>query len=528
MNKLKALIQIEIQSILNTTNFVGSRFKKQQKLGLLMLLFPAIIIVYIFVTYASVIFSTFPYELGYLGLLVLLLLAFLVVTYLAFYSAYGHLFGLKDFDFLMSLPINGRQMFLSKIISFVLMSYFYTFCALVPIFTIYLSVYSFDGMVMVQALIISLSFPFIPIVIASIFSLLISLVGNRSRHKGVLKLVISILSVVGLMIGMGYLNTFLLGESFDLMVINERFRQFTPNIYYSVMAIKNQNLSLQFGITMILLVLFAIFVFLFSKLFIQINRTLSIGYKKQNYTYQKQKRSSVMLALFKRECSRYLTNVSYVINTGLGSFTSLFGTIYLLFNQSVIEVAMLQFEVVDMVPVICAVVFVMTGLLGTTACSISLEGKKLWILKSSPIAIKDIFLAKILLSIIVSLPVPLISIFIVQLIFKLSLLYFPLFVVIGTIMALFTSQLGLMMNLCFPKLDWEREIYVVKNSMSVFLTTMVSGGLILVVIFMGSRMMDTAWIMEYIYGVVAIFAVFNAMLYLWLKHVGVKKFRKLA
>ena len=44
------------------------------------------------------------------------------------------------------------------------------------------------------------------------------------------------------------------------------------------------------------------------------------------------------------------------------------------------------------------------GLTCTTGSSISIEGKNLWILKSSPLEVKDIFISKIAVNIILLVP----------------------------------------------------------------------------------------------------------------------------
>ncbi|MFR5348272.1 putative ABC transporter permease subunit, partial [Romboutsia timonensis] len=58
---------------------------------------------------------------------------------------------------------------------------------------------------------------------------------------------------------------------------------------------------------------------------------------------------------------------------------------------------------------VAAMFGVMSGMASTTPSSISIEGKNLWILKSLPIDIRDIFKAKVSMSLILSIPAIVIS-----------------------------------------------------------------------------------------------------------------------
>ena len=105
----------------------------------------------------------------------------------------------------------------------------------------------------------------------------------------------------------------------------------------------------------------------------------------------------------------------------------------------------------------------------TTASSISIEGKKIWILKAHPISYKDVFKAKIKVNFMVNLfPAVLTSIFL-SLALK-NFWYIPLLLAISLLLVLLSSIIGLIANLLFPKLSWESEVEPVKQGISVLLT----------------------------------------------------------
>ena len=527
MNKLITLIKIEIQNILATTNVVSPRFKKGRGIGLLTTLLPAGLICYMFTTYAFAFFGTLPYELRGIGLLILMLLVFVVTTSFLLYSAYGHLFGFSDYDFLMSLPINESQIFLSKTLAFVFIGYFYTLSAFIPIYIIYMMFYPIDILTIIQILLTFLSFPFFPIIISCIFSFIISFAGNRSRYKGAIKLVVSILALFTLLLGLSYLNTALIEDIVDLNMITQNFQKYLPHVYYSVMAFCDHNLLQQLLVSLISIATFAIFIACFSKLFIKINRALAVGFKRQDYHFQAQKRSAVMKALFRREWSKYISNITYVINTAFGPIMGLFSTIYFMMNPETAAGLTAGLHHSTFVLILCIVAYGAGGIASTTSSSISLEGKRIWIIKSLPVSIMDIFHAKILLNFVVTIPILLVCIVLYQIMLGIPFLYLFLFIGILIISCGFSSLVGIISNLYFPKLDWDREIYVIKNSMSVLISSLIEILFLFIIIGPIFLLLETSWV--YPLGLVMMLVMSGVcvLLYFWLRKNGVKKFQQL-
>lgn len=166
------------------------------------------------------------------------------------------------------------------------------------------------------------------------------------------------------------------------------------------------------------------------------------------------------------------------------------------------------------------------GMSGTTQVSISLEGKNLWILKSLPVKMKDIYLSKIMVSLTLIVPSVIIFAIIVGIAFKLALLDYIFIIIIPILFATFLAVLGLVINLHFPKLDAKSDTVIVKQSTSSFLNIM--AGMILT--FAGSAIyFMISFIGFNIYAIILIIILLIAILLLWryLNTKGVKLFRKL-
>jgi ABC-2 type transport system permease protein len=119
----------------------------------------------------------------------------------------------------------------------------------------------------------------------------------------------------------------------------------------------------------------------------------------------------------------------------------------------------------------------------TCTVGISIEGKNFWLIKSLPINYKKYMWAKILLSLILILPVSLISSTVIVLFIMpdwqsiLAIYFVPIFV------TLFNVFVGLLINLSFYKLRWTNEQEVVKSSTAVWLSMLV--GFLSVIIIAG-------------------------------------------
>ena len=105
-----------------------------------------------------------------------------------------------------------------------------------------------------------------------------------------------------------------------------------------------------------------------------------------------------------------------------------------------------------------------------TASSISLEGKNIWILRSSPIKAEDVIFAKLKASLIITLPILNVSIAIMSIAMFRDVISIILIFALSNAFAVFSSCFGLMMNLIKCRLDWDNETAVVKQSMSVTIT----------------------------------------------------------
>ncbi|MGG5371120.1 hypothetical protein [Enterococcus sp. AZ196] len=185
----------------------------------------------------------------------------------------------------------------------------------------------------------------------------------------------------------------------------------------------------------------------------------------------------ILVALFKKEISRYFSSFTYVVNTLISPIALFVIAVGLAmgllpkFSPVVIDSLNLTMTSSFIYFIIFLVCLTLTT---TTSCSFSFERKNVWIIQSLPVSIKELSIAKGLLNILLFLPGLMAASvacwsalglrgfdFIIHIFFLLTSL-------------LFISSLGLAINLKFPNFNWSNEMVVVKQSMAIIITAVLS------------------------------------------------------
>ena len=308
------------------------------------------------------------------------------------------------------------------------------------------------------------------------------------------------------------------------------------SIYLPAMYLKealvNYDIFVLIKFILISIVPFLIFILVFSKTFKVINGKLSESYKKANYKVSKLEASSVIKSLITQELRRYFATPIYVMNTAFGMVLLVAASIATLFVSKETLVEFLGYpEIANMIPVEILVFLVFTiGLSCTTNSSISLEGNRLWILKSLPIEPNDIFKGKIITNLIITIPASIIAnvFFYIGLKFDIKYLIFNL--VISIVFAIVSAILGIIINLYFPKMEWTNPTTVVKQSASVMITILGILILILVVVAVSVVLVKVFNITNMMIILSSVLIIFLIALFVSIKvlnNIGSEKFNRL-
>lgn len=187
---------------------------------------------------------------------------------------------------------------------------------------------------------------------------------------------------------------------------------------------------------------------------------------------------SPMRALLRKERARYTSSAIYMMNTAFAWVMYAALAVALCIGVSNLPIPQEARGIIDEVmarfaaflPFIPAM---LAGMGATTACSISMEGRHMDILRAAPVRKRDWLGAKLWMSLSMAVPVILLLGTIVALWLRLPISDALLLIVVPMTSSLFAGVLGLLLNQRFPRFDWNQEVQAVKNGLSVLLTLLI-------------------------------------------------------
>ena len=401
------------------------------------------------------------------------------------YKASSYLFQSKDYDMLASLPIKQSTILTSKILMLILNNYLFAGAFILIPGIVYFIKVDTSFTYIPFLIVLSLVVPLIPILISSLVAFIITNISSRSKKNNLVSILLNIGIVILVMIISFNIQNVVISLAQNSSSIIDLTKKLYLPAYYFVDALKNGNLVSFLTFLIMSLLPTALFVYLFANNFNKINSKLSETYKSNNYKFEELKSSKPIRALLDKEFKRYLSSTVYVINSSIGMVLLLIFTVSIILVgydkiAQLLEIAV----VVDMIKIqilgIIAFCVIMTN---TSAVSISLEGKNLWILKSSPIEEIDIFKSKIYLNLMLTVPVSVLCLILIAFKLDFGIVSGILGIVSIVLLAILSSTLGLYINLLYPKLEFTSDVAVVKQSASVILSLLTN--LIYIVVLVG-------------------------------------------
>lgn len=475
MSKFLTLLRVELFQLF-TAVFPMKR-KGSKSAVLIAILVPAVLCVYTTGMYTIAIVSEVPKEYSFVLLMMGAALVVALLFSLTFYSAGGHLFQFKDHDLLMSLPINRSMIFTTKLTAYWLYHYYFTFFLLLAPVCGYLYQTGFSLVFLIYALIGSLFLPMIPLLVSALFAFAVELIASRFRLRNQIQLLTSLALILAIVYGSTQIQRLLIASMQDINSIWSLLRTYLPFVYFYVHGLTVLSLIdvlISIGISFLAGALFVLF---FQKAFQALNQSGKASRRTTKKVQFNSKEKSIVLSLFQKEWNRYMNMPMYVLNTIVGPILTLIGTAYLMIKTPADLAMLLEIPSLkdQFLPLVLAGICFMSVTSCTTASSISLEGRALWLSKSLPVETKQIFLSKIGLNLIVLLPTFMLAGLLVAIRLQFSVLQVATVWLVSLIVGIFVSLLGLLVNLLFPKLDWVSEVQVVKQSLSVILSMAIGG-----------------------------------------------------
>lgn len=452
--------------------FLGNLSKRKNEKtkygsGLLILLLMGAVFLYLFVNLAigsveQAIKTEYPlaalYVTSSMGLVFILLMTITKST-----TPNKH----RDDELLLSLPVSRYNIIVAKVFYNYLFDLAIVGITLLPSYIVYyIYIPSVSIMLVVRGIVLILLLPMFSNALGYFISLLFSLLTRKFKHFRVIQSFITILAMLVFLVA--YYGVTVVSTSNNTLG-TKLILEFKP-LQMMVNYVNSCDAT-----SIILILVITVIPFVLSIIVKGLLLGKSFGnYKNKNHEI-KYKVSTPLKSLYHLEVSRYFNMPVYVINTLFG------GVLLIIMTAAITILGKIGISITELIKsaginnidnyyiLIIVLLFEFTIItICTTAASISLEGKNLWILKVHPTNEKTIFTAKILLNLTVAIFPIIISSIIIS--FNIGFIYFPIILGISIVSSFIVSVIGLLCNLYYPKLEWESEATPIKQSMSVALS----------------------------------------------------------
>ncbi len=393
------------------------------------------------------------------------------ILLLTMFRSNGILFGSRDIVMLSSLPVKASEVISSKFLFMYLLNFLIGFIFMVPGGIVWIINAEMDISRFALYFVSVFFVPLIPMCIASCIGVLIVLASSRFQNRNILSLVFSF-AALGLV---GYIGISSIQEGSDIGNIGAMLAKQITGIYpLSELFLRHFSFPVLAGMGAFIFLSIAIF-YLFVKivspkygLFNKLSNTTSKHARHKRII----KRKSPFASLYQKEFGRFFSSYLAVLNTGLGVILLCVFSIFLLIMSP--QQVGLYAGVEDMnsflanyAPIVIASMF---SLSCPAASAISLEGKNIWILQSSPVSIKMILNSKLAVNLTLHAFGYFFAVFALIIRLNMSLIQFISLLIIPVCYSIFIAVLGIFLNKEYPNYEWDSETMVVKQSTPVIIS----------------------------------------------------------
>lgn len=399
-----------------------------------------------------------------------------IVFIFSIFETKSELFECKDNDLLLSMPIKPKDIVISRISVVLIYNYIEELVIMLPCIVSYAIFSRGDIIGILGALVVSLLLPLFATALASGVGYIVAVISKKLKKNSFVTLAFSVLFLLIYIFGysaiMENADSFFEG-SFEVMPSD------LPLLYFIGSAVKFAPVSF-ICIAVLSIGSALLSYYIISMSYIKLV-TDNKGEKRNVYKEQKLESKGLIYALTYKELKRFFSSATYMLNTGIALIFEVILAIFAVIERdSLLEtVNMLSSEISFLsagdilAPLMITAIVFISGLNTISSCALSLEGKNLWVLKTLPVKERDVMLSKVLPHVIISLPPTLISSVLLIIASSAPIKYWPFFILTPTAAIVFSAFLGLVINVAFPKFEYDNEAQPVKQSLSVFLVMII-------------------------------------------------------
>lgn len=463
---LALLTALGMKNYLNLNAVFHSIDPRRKRRAALLAVMTVMLVLTFFAYIVLYVFGLCSYGMEKLTLPWLFLLASVLVFAVGLFHTGGTVFEPRGYDILGSLPLGDGVIVGGRFLCCYLEALLFCLAIFVPGLVTY-ALYLRPGAGVILRFVLCVPFvPLLPLSLTVFFSTLIKLTAGKMRNRSLVEAGLTLLLVVGILGGEA-----LLGERSETLTARElieltgALEQAIAGVYplcvwFGRFCMEGsaielcKPLFLSLGVTATTLLLTVRF---FRPVLQRMGNTA-----RTKKTEAVGKSRSLLRSLWWREWKRYLASSIYVTNTAIGPLLAVIGSVALLF----VDLKSLTIPGVSVGSVAPFVLCTVLCMMPPASVSISMEGKQHWIAQTLPIPASARLDAKLLLTASLQLPCALLSSLLLCFSLRPGVTDGIFLFLLPVLFCFFTGELALTADLHLGSTQWEKEVTVVKQSVS--------------------------------------------------------------
>ncbi|MBR0040988.1 MAG: hypothetical protein IJP64_06385 [Oscillospiraceae bacterium] len=465
---------------------------------------------------------------GWLYFAITGVIAILLGIFGSVFSTYTGLYLAKDNDLLLSLPIPVKDIMFSRLLGVYLMGMMYSAVVIVPAVIVYLVTVPFSVRALVGCLVLLVLISVFILTLSCLLGWVVAKLSVKLKNKSFVTVLISLV-----FIGLYYFCYFKAMNIIrdliaNIAVYGPAIREKAYGIYLFGSVGEGKVLAIAVCTAAVAL-LFALMWILLGRSFLAL-ATATGASEKVKYVARREKQRSAASALLSKEFGRFTASANYMLNCALGTLLlPILGVVLLVKGPFLVDMLNSVFGAQSgaVTVLVCTALCMACSMNDTTAASVSLEGKNIWIPQSLPVEPWQVLRAKLRVQLLLTMPALLFATLCAAWALKPTVPELLALILLPQVLALFMALLGLTLDLRRANLGWTNELAPIKQSFHVLIV--IFGTWIYCVALAGIYLVLAPPLGAAAYlGLFALVTALAALgLYLWLRKKGAARFMEL-
>lgn len=472
MKKFFALLKVSVKSmLLSSTNSRGnSRKKAATGAGAMVLI--AFLGLYLSGLYSSMLMQVLsPVHMEVLVFIFMGMGALVGGLLFTTFAVKGVVFGGRDNDLLLSMPVPSTMLMASRVTAVYLENLLFSFFVLVPAGAVCAfmtqSGVGHSLLFWVRLFIAVFALPLLDTALSVLFGALVAFLSAKVSRGALGQNIVMAVYMAAVFWFVFNLNGMIEGLAANAAGVKESLSWAAPMLWMADGIMGSWGLLLAFAACCI--VPFALVVFGLGRVYRQAVTAFAARSARNDYKLSAQAASGQKKALLAKEARRFFGTPMYFWNAGIGLIMLVGMGVAALVMRGTLRMYLGLLEGFPVLPMAAAVMGFCLCTCVIAAPSISLEGKYLWILREAPVGEKPLLWIKTGFELLLSVPCTIIAGVCLTIALRLSIGEAALLLLATLLFCVIHAVFGVLMGLTFPKLDAVNETVVVKQSLAVTL-----------------------------------------------------------